>query len=196
MKLLLLLSSVFSFTLITNPVFSQVEDTTHVHNHNTPDTFYIIHENVPKTKLLGNSWYAGAAYNRSACTEYSANIGRTYGTTFASGGGFNLSMKTWGIGYSYFYTNEYNSQSISAFAEISNFFLPPGTVRLDYFYDFENNSNYVRPSVGLSLFAIDILYGYSFLLNGEENLFKHVFTLRFKYFINNKNWQKDYPNSC
>ncbi|MBK8342746.1 MAG: hypothetical protein IPL12_05075 [Bacteroidetes bacterium] len=30
-----------------------MEDTTHVHNHNTPDTFYIIHENVPKTKLLG-----------------------------------------------------------------------------------------------------------------------------------------------
>ncbi|MBK8342747.1 MAG: hypothetical protein IPL12_05080 [Bacteroidetes bacterium] len=54
----------------------------------------------------------------------------------------------------------------------------------------------MRPSVGLSLFAIDILYGYSFLLDGEENLFKHVFTLRLKYFINNKNWQKDYPNSC
>ncbi|MBK7442641.1 MAG: hypothetical protein IPI65_14245 [Bacteroidetes bacterium] len=102
MKLLLLLSSVFSFTLITNPVFSQLEDTTHVHDHNTPDTFYIVHENVPKSKLLGNSWYAGVAYNRSACTEYSANIGRTYGTTFASGGGFNLSMKSWGIGYSYF----------------------------------------------------------------------------------------------
>lgn len=77
----------------------QTTDSTQVVGGISQDSFYIIHENIPKSKLWGNSWYTGISYNLSRSHEFNLNIGRTYGRIFTSGGGFNVSTKSWGIGY-------------------------------------------------------------------------------------------------
>lgn len=196
MKQLLIILTVFlSFTL-TNNLFGQRTDSTMVVGGITGDTLYLIHENIQNNKFWGNSWYTGLTYNLSKSHEFTLNFGRTYGTSFVSGGGFNFNMKSWGIGYSYFTKRQIDGQTISGFGEISNFFLPPATARLDYLYDFINGIHYLRPSIGLNLYAFDILYNYSFKLYGSENLFAHGLIVRFKYFINNKKWQKTYPSHC
>lgn len=159
----------------------------------TGDTIYIIHENLISNKLFGNSWYTGVAYNLSKSHELSLNFGRTYGSSFVSGGGFNFNMKSWGLGYSYYKMDQISGQTVSAFGEISNFFLPPATARMDYIFDFTKSSHYLRPSIGMNLFAFDIMYSYTFRIHGDKNNFKHGLIGRFKYYINNKNWQKNYP---
>ncbi len=84
------------------------------------------------------------------------------------------------------------------FEEYSFFYFPPisGGIRADYIYDISKNSHYLRPSAGLTLFYIDVLYNYSFNISGTDNIFKHGVTLRVKYFHRKKNWQKNYPNRC
>lgn len=176
--------------------FSQERDSSLAIGGITGDSLYIIRENIPKNKFWGNSWYTGFAYNFSTTHEFVFNFGRTNGTSFASGGGFNMNMKSWGIGYSYFSRGHVYGNTLSGFAEISNFYYPPATARMEYIYDITNGGHYIRPSVGLNFFAIDFLYSYSFMLLGNENHFKHGLTLRFKYFLNNKNWQKVYPSHC
>ena len=178
------------------PAFSQHRDSTMAIGGITRDTFYIIHENIPEHKLWGNSWYTGLAYNLSYSHEFSANFGRTYGVEFGSGGGFNFRTYSWGIGYSYYRHKEETGQIISVFAEVSNFYVPPATARIDYLYDLDRKAHYLRPAIGLSFFAFDLLYNYSFLLSGTDNRFKHGFTIRLKYYLNHKNWEKHYPNHC
>ncbi len=182
--------------LVLVPAFSQHRDSTMAIGGITRDTFYIVHENIPKHKLWGNSWYTGLGYNWSTSHEFSANFGRTYGIGFGSGGGFNFRTYSWGIGYSYYQRRKETGQTISAFAEISNFYFPPATARMEYLYDFERQSHYLRPAFGLSFFALDLLYNYSFLLNGSDNRFKHGFTVRLKYYLNNQNWEQHHPNRC
>lgn len=162
----------------------------------THDTFYIVHENIPNHKFLGNSWYSAVSYNLSKHHEFNLNIGRTYGIGFVSGGGFNFRMKSWGVGYSYFKNGIGSGQTLNVFGEISNFILPPATVRVDYIFDYQNQKHYLRPSFGLSFFVFDILYGYSFKVVGGKNDFKHGLILRFKYFLGSENWQKSHPNRC
>lgn len=184
------------FSTLTSQLFGQRIDSTMAVGGITGDTIYIIRENIPKNKFLGNSWYSGLTYNLSKSHEFTFNFGRTLGSSFVSGGGFNFNMKSWGIGYSYFTKGQLNGQTLSCFGEISNFFLPPVTARMDYLFDFTNQIHYLRPSIGLNLFSFDIMYSYSFKLNGSENFFKHGLIIRFKYFINNKNWEKVYPRHC
>jgi hypothetical protein len=182
--------------ILSQKVVGQRTDSTMIVGGITGDTLYLITENIPKSKFWGNSWYSGITYNLSKSNEFTLNLGRTYGNSFSSGGGFNLNMKSWGIGYSRFTSDNRTGQTISAFGEVSNFFLPPATARLDYLFDFVNNAHYVRPSIGINLVAFDIMYNYSFKLYGKKNLFRHGLIIRFKYFINNKNWQKVYPHRC
>ena len=187
----------FLFALILSGFLSaQEDDSLELHHWHEHDTFYIVHENVGKHKFLGNCWYTGAAYTFSKSNEFSFNVGRSYGIYFGSGGGFNIMTMSYGIGYSYYQKHEVNGQTISAFAEYSNFFVPPVTARVDYIYDIGEQTSYVRPSVGLSFFVFDLLYNYSFRLNGTTNAFKHGVTIRLKYYLNNKKWEKRYPNRC
>ena len=183
-------------TVLSVNSFGQRTDSSQAVGGITHDTFYIVHENIPESKFWGNSWYSGFSYNLSKSNEFTVNIGRTYGNYFVSGGGFNFRMESWGLGFSYFQKETQRGQTISAFGEVANYFLPPATLRMDYIFDYRNNKHYLRPSIGLCFFAFDILYSYSFMLVGDQNAFKHGLIFRFKYFINNKNWQKNYPNRC
>jgi hypothetical protein len=70
------------------------------------DTFYIVHENIPKSKFWGNSWYTGLSYTLSYRNEFMASFGRTYGNMFTSGGGFNVFTSSWGVSFA-----QYNAVS-------------------------------------------------------------------------------------
>ena len=184
------------FIVLTNGSFGQQTDSTQNIGMAHRDTFYIIHENVAKNKLLGNSWYFSTSYNYSKTNEFDINIGRTLGTSMCGGAGCFYSIRSWGVGYGL--TNKLSStnQVVKAFWEFSLFYFPPVGLRADYIYDITNNTHYLRPSAGLSLFYVDIFYNYSFNVSGTDNLFKHGVTLRIKYFHKQKNWQKNYPNRC
>lgn len=193
MKNLSVILSILLLILISNEVFGQRNDTLITVGMLTGDTILFVRENIPKHKLLGNSWYTGVAYNFSKSHEFTLNFGRTYGKGVITPGMFNFCMESWGIGYSYFIREQTSGQTLSGFGEVSNFFLPPATARLEYLYDFNNNNHYLRPSLGLNIFLFDILYSYSFKIYGEKNSFKHGLTLRFKYFIGEQDWEKTHP---
>ncbi|MCB9230609.1 MAG: hypothetical protein H6581_03055 [Bacteroidia bacterium] len=175
---------------------AQVRDSTLVVGGLSGDTLHIIHENIPRSRFWGNSWYGGLSYNLSRSHEFTANFGRTFGNGFYSGAGFNLRMNSWGVGYSRYYKGVSSGQTVSAFGEISNFFLPPGTIRLDYIYDFTGGNHLLRPAIGLNLFAVDLMYCYSFKIIGPNNPFRHGFTAKFKFYFGQKHWQKNYPSRC
>lgn len=185
--------------IITLILISCSGNAQHHHHHGDSverDTFYIVHENVAKSKLWGNSWYTGLSYTLAYRHEFMGSFGRTYGNMFSSGGGFNIFTSSWGVSFAHYQRREFSSQTVGIFGEVSNFFLPPATARVDYLYDINSKSHYLRPSVGLSFFAFDLLYNYSFLLHGDENQFQHGVTIRFKFYPNNKNWEQHYPNRC
>ncbi len=186
---------IFLLLVLTgNQLQAQRTDSLNAH----PDSFYIIHENIPKSKFLGNSWNIAVARNFSHTSELNVQIGRTYGSSFCGGAGCIYTMKSWGAGYSWARKNGRSADMVNVFGELSFFYFPPiaATFRGDYLYDITNKTHYLRPSVGLNVFFIDFLYNYSFKLNGNTNLFKHGFTIRLKYFHKIKNWEKNYPNRC
>lgn len=188
-----------SFLLLLTVVLISCTGNAQHHHHGDSverDTFYIVHENVAKNKFWGNSWYTGLSYTLAYRHEFMGSFGRTFGSSFGSGGGFNIFTSSWGVSFAHYQRRDFSSQTLGLFAEVSNFFLPPATARVDYLYDFRNNAHYVRPSVGLSFFAFDLLYNYSFLLHGQKNQLQHGITIRFKFYPNNKNWEQHYPNRC
>lgn len=196
MKRLTYIFTIVILTILNNKSFGQHTDSTQAIGGITRDTFYIIHENIPKSKFWGNSWYVATSYNLSKTNEFDLNIGRTYGSSFCGGAGCNYVIRSWGLGYGLTNKREEASQIIKAFWEYTIFYLPPVGIRADYIYDISSNSHYLRPSVGISFFRFDIFYGYSFNLSSNENIFKHGVTFRLKYFHRQKNWQKNYPNRC
>ena len=186
--------------LMLSPLASSVQkqrtDSTLAIGGVTRDTFYIIHENIPKNKFWGNSWYVAPSYTLSRSNEFELSVGRTYGRSFCGGAGCQYTIRSWGVGYAWASRGEQSSHLAKAFWEYSLFYLPPVGIRADYIYDITNRTHYLRPSLGISLFRIDILYNYSFKLSGEENIFGHGVTFRIKYFHRQKNWQKNYPSRC
>lgn len=192
MKLLITILSIGLFFPTTN-LIGQRTDSTLATGGITGDTLYIITEKIPKSKFLGNSWFVAGSYTLSKSHELTVNIGRTFGKSFQSGGGFNFYMQSWGIGYSYYLKKQHQGQTVSGFAEVSNYFLPPVTARMEYLFDLTETAHYLRPSLGLNLFHVDVLYSYSFKLVGDENRFKHGLVLRYKTFLSSDNWQKSYP---
>lgn len=198
MKRLTYILTIFIFASIANESLGQHTDSTHAIGGTARDTFYIIHENVPKSKFWGNSWYASTAYNLSKTNEFDLNIGRTFGSSTCGGAGCLFTIRSWGAGYGVTTRNGQSSHLAKAFWEYGFCYFPliSGGIRADYIYDITNNSHYLRPSAGLSLFYVDIFYNYSFNLSGQGNIFKHGVSLRIKYFHKRKNWEKHYPNSC
>jgi hypothetical protein len=182
------------FFLLTLNIFSQIDTNNNIHKVHR-DTHYIITENPVKNKFIGNSWYISAAYTKNKKDEFNFGIGRTYGTSYGSGIGEVYNMSSWGFGYGFY--NSKNHQ-VNAFWEGCMFWVPPFSVgiRGEYIYDFTNQANYLRPSLGFSFFFFDVFYSYSFNLNRTENQFKHGVTFRIKYYHKIKNWEKKYPNEC
>lgn len=179
-------------------VYAQRRDSTLAIGGITRDTHYIIHENVRKHKFLGNSWYLASGFNYSKRSEFDLNLGRTYGSSFCGGAGCAYTMKSWGGGLGLAMRHGKTAQLAKAFWEYSFFYFPPisAGIRAEYVYDISANTHYLRPSAGLSLFFVDILYHYSFMIRGTENLFRHGVTLRIKYFHRQRNWQHNYPSRC
>ena len=68
-------------------------------------------------------------------------------------------MRSYGLGYGISNINGKKNQHLKAFLEYSFFFLPPFSagIRGDYFYYINNNTSYLRPSAGLSLFFMFLL---------------------------------------
>jgi len=194
------LTYILSIILITfsSCSFGQHTDSTRAIGGITRDSFYIIHENIPKSKLWGNSWYTSTSYNFSKTNELDLNIGRTYGLAECGGGGCVFTMRSWGAGYGLSARNGRTNQMAKAFWEYCLFYFPPisAGIRAEYIYDITNNSHYIRPSFGLSLLYVDLFYNYSFNISGTENIFRHGLTLRIKYFHHAKNWQKNKPSRC
>lgn len=198
MNLKLILLTITMQSLMSGQSFGQRTDSTQAIGSIPSDSLYIIHENIPKSYIWGNSWSASTSYNLCKINEFDVNIGRTYGSSMCGGGGCVFSMRSWGAGYGLSIKNGQPLQMVKAFWESCFFYFPPFSagVRADYIYDITNKTHYLRPSAGLSLFYIDLFYNYTFNVNGTDNLFKHGLTLRLKYFHKQKNWQKNYPNRC
>ena len=154
-----------------------------------------VYENVPKSKFWGNSWHAATSYNLSRSHEFDLNVGRTYGAIFCSGGGCMSSTHSWGLGYGVGFRDESAKHLTKAYYEHTFFYFPPFSyaLRLEYIYDVTDEASYLRPSVGLSLIYFDLLYNYSILLNGNDNLLGHGVSLRFRLYQTMDNWQTGGP---
>lgn len=162
------------------------------------ESHYMIHENIPKNKFWGNSWYIAAEYTWSDVHAYDINFGRTFGASTAGGAGISYTMRSYGLGLGTYNFNLNPQTVLKAFWEYCFFWVPPFSVgiRTDYIFDTQQGGHYLRPSLGLSLFFVDVFYGYHFTVNNAQNQFKHGLTFRLKYFIGKKNWQKSYPSRC
>lgn len=191
--ILALLLSQFNFLGAQNvDSLGQIDQFVHAH-----DSIYMVHEHPVKNKIWGNSWNLMTAFSLNKTTELSLNIGRTYGKSFCGGAGCFSQISSLGLGYHVtFLKNQTPHQLASAFWEYTFFYFPPVGVRAEYIYDITSRQHYLRPSLGLSFFAFDILYNYSIKLNGEENRFGHGVTFRIKLFRKIDNWEKHYPNMC
>lgn len=194
-----LLKSTLLTWLLFHCVLSFAQHADSVHQcRSDRDIFYMIHENVPKSQFWGNSWFLASSYNLSKSHEFELNVGRTLGKSSCGGAGCVFTMRSWGAGYSLATKKGTINHVLKGFYENSIFYFPPisASVRGEYLYDLTNNTHYLRPALGLSLFSIDILYNYSINLTRQENLFKHGVTFRFKLYHKTDNWHKVYPNCC
>lgn len=115
MKYLISLFSILFLIGIYEKSFGQHIDSTHTHAEGARDSSYFIHENVPKSKFLGNSWYFATSYNLSKTNEFDFNVGRTYGKTLCGGAGCYYWISSWGLGYGLTNKNGKQSEAIKAF---------------------------------------------------------------------------------
>jgi len=188
--------SLLFFIGLTIQTFGQRTDSVMTIGGITGDTGWTIIANIPKSKFWGNSWHLSTAYNLTKTNEFHFNIGRTYGKVFGGGGGFMNSMRSWGLGYDMTTKGTTTEQLGQVFYGDEFFYMAIGAgYRADYIYNFTDNTHYLRPSVGLSFFFVDIFYNYSFNLN-NTNDFKHGVTFRLQYFLGRKKWETWYPRRC
>ena len=173
-----------------NSIFGQRTDSSLVITDKA-DTFYVVQENIPKCKLLGNSWYTSLSYTLSKTNEFEFDFGRTYGSFSEIPYEDGITTRTYGAGYGLTSRKGEKTQILKLFWGYSYLFERGGTLggfRIDYIYDIKNKTNYLRPSIGLSFIFIDIFYNYSIALDHSDNIFKHGVTFRINYFINSNNW--------
>jgi hypothetical protein len=163
-------------------------------DRNQRDRVYWRYENRVKNWFIGNAWYMAAAYNLSTTSEVDVNIGRSTVVKMFGGEGL-YTMHSWGFGYGRTWKNGRHNNLVKSFLEYSLYYIPPltFTLRPEYMYNMTTQQHYLRPAAGLNLFYVDLLYHYSFKLNGSENAFKHGVTLRLKYFTNRRKWEHRLP---
>ncbi len=202
MKRLILIFTFFIFNLTC---FSQAstDTTTTVRQRAVPpssrrvDTTLWRTENKTKNRFWGNSTYISSSVNFAKNKEYEFNLGRTNGiASYSERGLGDYSISSWGIGYGLTNPSNQTKQTIKAFYEYNFFpFIIIGNfgVRGEYIYNITDKQNYLRPSIGLTFVYVDISYNYSLLLNGNksDNLYRHGITVRAKYFLYKRNWERN-----
>ncbi|MBO6514938.1 MAG: hypothetical protein JJ975_00120 [Bacteroidia bacterium] len=183
---------------------AQEIDSTFWHLDGDGDSIYRITENpLTKNKFLGNSWYTSLDYVASIPKNYDpglnlnhqfgAHIGRTLGTSFGGGGGTYFVMRSWGASYSYL--PKVRKNFVGGFAELSAFPFPPGSLQLELIRSTDGEETYLRPSLGLSLFVLDISYSYAIPFQSIVR-FTHGISVRFKWYPGLSKWQYTRPSRC
>jgi hypothetical protein len=199
------LSIVISFFIINLTCFSQVPTDSTITipqkpvppARPRPDTTFWRTENKTKHPFWGNSTYFSSSINFAKNREFDFNIGRTNGiASYSERGLGDYSISSWGIGYGLTNTTYQTKQTIKSFYEYNYFpFIIIGNfgVRAEYIYNITDKQHYLRPSIGLTFIHVDISYNYSFLMNGSktENLYKNGFSVRLKYYLTKRNWQRN-----
>jgi hypothetical protein len=202
MKVLAIIITFFIFNLTC---FSQVstDSTLNVQQRavsptsNRVDTTFWRTENKTKNRFWGNSTYISSSINFARNREFDFNIGRTNGiASYSERGLGDYSISSWGVGYGLTNTSIQTKQTIKAFYEYNYFpFIIIGNFgfRGEYIYNITDKQNYLRPSFGLTFIYVDVSYNYSFLLDGgkSENLYRHGFLVRLKYYLTKRNWQRN-----
>nr|WP_288836582.1 hypothetical protein [uncultured Flavobacterium sp.] len=199
------LAQIFSFVVFTLTCYSQVLTDTItsrqqpvVPSQRSGDTTFWRSENKTKNSFWGNSTYISTSINFAKNKEYDFNLGRTMGVASYSARGLgDYSISSWGIAYGLTNSSSQTKQTIKAFYEYDFFpFIIVGNfgVRGEYIYNITDRQSYLRPAVGLSFVYVNISYNYSFLMNGgkSENLYRHGFSVRLKYYLTMKNWERNY----
>ncbi|NOT52683.1 MAG: hypothetical protein HOP10_15575 [Chitinophagaceae bacterium] len=200
------LTIIFVFFIFNLTCFSQAstDTTTSVRQRAIPpssrrvDTTFWRTENKTKNSFWGNSTYISSTINFAKNKEYDFNLGRTNGiASYSERGLGDYSISSWGIGYGLTNTSSQTKQTVKAFYEYNYFpFIIIGSfgVRGEYIYNITDKQNYLRPAIGLTFVYVDVSYNYSFLLNGSksENHYRHGFSVRLKYYLTKKNWEKNY----
>ncbi|MFH0893682.1 MAG: hypothetical protein V2A54_04540 [Bacteroidota bacterium] len=159
------------------------------------DTSYFVRKNIPRSKFIGNLWHISTSYNLCKTNEFDFNIGRSYGVSINMPHGSGIHISSWGTGFGITSKKGTSTQLAKIFVEYCyNYIGTLGCIRVDYIYDIKNYYSYIRPAAGFSFILFDILYSYSFNLNGNDNVFKHGVTFRIKYFHNEKNMQRNYTS--
>lgn len=188
MKIIIIISGLILFPLLK--LKGQIDSSKY--NKNKSDTVIIKdHYKIKKYGFWGNSWCFGASYNLSKSSELGINVGRSYVEIGPSGiFGTIVNMSSWGIGYGQIIKKQNNKGIVNLFIEHSYFYSPPFafTFRGEYMYNLKDAENYLRPSIGFNFLYFDLLYNYSFKLNGTENDFKHGFIFRIKFYTNRGKW--------
>jgi hypothetical protein len=152
--------------------------------------FLWIKENIPKSRFWGNAWYTALAIHYDQRFALSGEVGRNYGTLTMTPAAFNVRLISWGFTYTRPGIHQSIDQRLGTFAEWSNFFLPPFSLRADYYFNPMQGTHAIKPSVGFSLLVLDLMYGYTIALNDFHGT--HGLSLRFKFYPGSKNWQRNY----
>ena len=186
----------FALLFFKSNVFSQT------HNHLDSihrDSHYIIIDNKVKSKLWGNSWHFPLGYSVGLSHDFEIGLGRSYKRNFCGGAGCTFAVNSWGIGYGSSIKSTSYANSFRAYYGYNFFYYPPFSagIRGDYIFDFTNQVQYLKPSLGFSFILGELFYSYGIKLNeGNRILPLHGFTIRINLWYPMKKWEEHYPNQC
>lgn len=186
-----------AFLLAALTAAAQADTSHRVHSH-ADSSGWIVEHALTKNKIFGNAMYYGGSFSLANMNEWDVNLGRSYVKVLSSGGGVVINARSWGAGFGRTTRKGQAQNMLKVFGEYCLFYFPPYSFSLrgDYIYLPQSKQHYLRPSAGLSLLLLDVLYNYSFKLNGTDNLFKHGVTIRLKYISNGKRWEVKKPVRC
>ena len=161
------------------------------------DTSRWLIRNKSKGIIPGNSTYFAAAVNFARSRELEFSIGRS-NILFSdySRGMIQSNTSTWGFTYAVANWGGKNNHTGKFFLEHIN--IPPlllgeFVLRTEYSINFTNKQQYLRPSLGITLFFADFLYNYSFKTAGPGiNQLRHGFTLRAKLYTGREKLEWNY----
>jgi len=189
-----LLVVMMTSTFITQQAFGQL----FLFNSNKrTDTSIWLIRNKSKGIIPGNSTYFAAAVNFARSREAEFSIGRSnIIRSDYSRGIVQSNISTWGFSCAFSKwagQDQYTGKFFLEHIKIPPFLLGNFVLRTDYSVNFTNKQQYLRPSLGVTLFYADLLYSYSFKTAGPGiNQYRHGFTLRSKFYASRKKAEWNY----
>lgn len=189
-----LLVVMMTSTFITQQAFGQL----FLFNSNKrTDTSIWLIRNKSKGIIPGNSTYFAAAVNFARSREAEFSIGRSnIIRSDYSRGIVQSNISTWGFSCAFSKwagQDQYTGKFFLEHIKIPPFLLGNFVLRTDYSVNFTNKQQYLRPSLGVTLFYADLLYSYSFKTAGPGiNQYRHGFTLRSKLYASRKKAEWNY----